>query len=181
MPHGRHIYAKAYDMAKATMCSYPQSKHALPHWKCVLRCCAKCTSVNLPDQEKYAQYPDTSPSICFQIYHIIVSCTTHGRIPLTDKKICCKCRQDTASEQSTQIYTTEELLMTETTIYNFHKSFYIPAIYKLAFNIPHVQILGKNHCGDSLQTAFKLSESFQDVLCCLDYAKMLVASFAYQI
>ena len=31
MPNGRHIYAKAYDMEKATMCVYPQSDHALPH------------------------------------------------------------------------------------------------------------------------------------------------------
>ena len=37
MPHGIHIYATASDMASATMCSYPQSEHALPHWKCVLR------------------------------------------------------------------------------------------------------------------------------------------------
>ena len=36
MPHGHHIYAKAYDMAKATMCTYTHSDHALPHWKCVL-------------------------------------------------------------------------------------------------------------------------------------------------
>ena len=35
IPHGRHIYAKAYDMAQATMCAYPQSDHSLPHWKCV--------------------------------------------------------------------------------------------------------------------------------------------------
>ena len=31
MPHGPHIYATAYDMAKEKMCSYPQSDHALPH------------------------------------------------------------------------------------------------------------------------------------------------------
>ena len=29
MPHGRHIYTKAHDMEKATMCAYPQSDHAL--------------------------------------------------------------------------------------------------------------------------------------------------------
>ena len=39
VPHGRHIYATASDMEKATMCKYPQSDHALPHWKFVLRCC----------------------------------------------------------------------------------------------------------------------------------------------
>ena len=37
IPHVRHIYAKAYDMEKATICAYPQSGNALPHWKCVFR------------------------------------------------------------------------------------------------------------------------------------------------
>ena len=35
MPHGRHIYAKAYYMENETMCEYSQSDHALPHWKYV--------------------------------------------------------------------------------------------------------------------------------------------------
>ena len=51
MPHGSHIYAKASDMENATMCTYPQSDHALPHWKCVLRCCSDCPCINIPDQE----------------------------------------------------------------------------------------------------------------------------------
>ena len=51
IPHGRHIYSKASDMANATMCAYPQSDHELPHWECVLRCCAECSHINLPDQE----------------------------------------------------------------------------------------------------------------------------------
>ena len=54
MPHGRHIYAKSSDMTKAKMCTYPQSDHALPHWKYVLRCCAECLCINIP--EKYPQY-----------------------------------------------------------------------------------------------------------------------------
>ena len=33
MPHGRHIYAKAYDMENSTMCAYSQSDHELTHWK----------------------------------------------------------------------------------------------------------------------------------------------------
>ena len=49
--HGRHIYTKVSDMAKATMYEYKQSDDALPHWKCVFRCCAKFPCVNLPDQE----------------------------------------------------------------------------------------------------------------------------------
>ena len=53
MSHGRHIYAKASDMAREKICAYPQSYHALPHWKFVMQCCSKCTSVNIPDQYTY--------------------------------------------------------------------------------------------------------------------------------
>ena len=67
MPHGHHIYAKAYDMAKEKICTYPQSDHALPHWKCVMRCSAKFPSVNISDQETDDQYYNTSPSITFII------------------------------------------------------------------------------------------------------------------
>ena len=82
---------------KETMCAYTHSYHALPHCKCVLRCCSKCPSVDLSDQEIADHYPDTSPSIRSHIYHIIARCITHGRLLLTEKKICCKCKQDTAS------------------------------------------------------------------------------------
>ena len=77
MPHGRRIYAKASDMAQATMCTYPQSSHALPHLKCVLLCCTYCPCINLPDQETYNHNSDTTPSIRFHIYLIIARCTAH--------------------------------------------------------------------------------------------------------
>ena len=63
MPHGRHIYAKAYYMEKATMCTYPQSDCALPHWKWVLRCCDYCPCINISDQEIDKKYEETTPSI----------------------------------------------------------------------------------------------------------------------
>ena len=50
MPHGRHIYAKTSDIANVTMCTYTHYDNVLPHWKCVLRCCAEFTCINLPDQ-----------------------------------------------------------------------------------------------------------------------------------
>ena len=86
MPHGRHIYAKSPDMEKSTMRTYPQYYHALPSWKCVLRFCDDCPCINLPGQETDNGYSETTPSIEFHIYHIIVCCTAHGRIPLKDKK-----------------------------------------------------------------------------------------------
>ena len=68
MLHGRYIDVKASDMEKATMCTYPKSNHALPHWKCVLRCCSDYTLINLTDQETDNQFSETTPSIRFHIY-----------------------------------------------------------------------------------------------------------------
>ena len=68
MPQGRHIYAKASDMANATMCAYPQSEHALPHWKYVFQCCSDCPCINIHDQEKTKKHDETTPSIMFHIY-----------------------------------------------------------------------------------------------------------------
>ena len=81
MPHGRHIYAKAYDMSKATMCANSQSNRALPHWKCVLRCCAQCPIINNPYQETDDKHPNPIPSKTNHIYHLISCCTKHGRLP----------------------------------------------------------------------------------------------------
>ena len=88
MPHGHHNYSKKYDTEKATMCAYNQSDHALTHRKCVIRWCAYCPWIIIPDQETDYQYSDTPTSIRFHIYHIIARCTVHVRIPLKDKKVC---------------------------------------------------------------------------------------------
>ena len=74
-------------MENSTMCVYPRSDHTLPHCKCVMRCCDKCPSVNLPDQETDDQYTDTSPSISFHVYNLISRYSTYGRLPLNDKKL----------------------------------------------------------------------------------------------
>ena len=71
--------------------------------------------------------------------------------------------------------------MMEKTISNFRTSFYIPEIQKLDFHIPHIQIIGTNHCGDSRITVYKRRKSFQIVLCCRDYADKVFVCFAYQI
>ena len=61
------------------------------------------SSIIIPYQETDYQYPNTSPSIRFHIYHMIARCKKHVRIPLTDKKSCRRCQQDTASEKPTEI------------------------------------------------------------------------------
>ena len=69
----------------------------------------------------------------------------------------------------------------ETTISDFRTSFYIPAIQKLAFHLPHVRILGTNHCGEMQCTAFKRRKLFQYFLCRRDYAERVVAIFSNKI
>ena len=120
-------------------------------------------------------------SIRFHVYHIIGRCNDHGKIPVKDKNICYMCKQESSPDESTKIYTRKELVIMETTIYDFHTSFYIPAIQKLAFHLPHVGILGTNHCGAIRHTAFKQRELFQDILYLRDYAERVVANFSNQI
>ena len=52
MPHWRHNYSKASDMAKAIMRTYPQ-------------CCAECPHINLPDQEKNKNKRKKHPQLGF--------------------------------------------------------------------------------------------------------------------
>ena len=61
MTHGRHIYSNSSDMAKATMCTYPQSDLTLPKRKFVLWYCAKFPYINIPDQETDNQSSETTP------------------------------------------------------------------------------------------------------------------------
>ena len=71
--------------------------------------------------------------------------------------------------------------MMETKVPGFNTSFYIPAIQKLYFRLPHVRILGSNHCGEMQRTDFKRRALFQYVLCRRDHADRAVVSFANQI
>ena len=71
--------------------------------------------------------------------------------------------------------------MMETTIYEFHIRYYIPAIQNLAFHLPHVRILGKDYCTEMRRTAFKRRELFQDVLFRHDYSERLVEIFSNRI
>ena len=62
------------------------------------------------------------------ISHLSSNCTLYNtwKSYINWPKICQKCKQDCASEQTTKIYTRKYLVMMETTISNFHTSLYIP-------------------------------------------------------
>ena len=129
----------------------------------------------------YRHHYNSYPLACFHIYHLIARCAVHGRCPLDEKKQFCFCFQDLANVTSAIFYTRKDLVMIETSIAILHTSFYIPEIKNLAFHLPHVRILGTDHCGDTRCEAFKCCSVKQDVLCRRDYAEIVVASFAHQI
>ena len=49
IPYGHHIYETAADMAMSTMCAYPPSQHALPHYKYLFGCYDNLPCIDIPD------------------------------------------------------------------------------------------------------------------------------------
>ena len=76
------------------------------------------------------------------------------RRSLGRKKIYRFCLQDPGTMSLAKPYTRKGLFMMETYIADFHTSFNIPAIKKLSFHLPHVRILGTNHCDNTQREAF---------------------------
>ena len=85
------------------------------------------------------------------------------------------CKQESSSDKSTKYIHQKRDSDDRDKNSGFRTSFYIPAIQKLAFSLPHVHILGINNCGEMRRTSFKQRELFQDVLCFCDYAEKVVA------
>ena len=48
MMHSCNIYQKTPGMEKVTIFAYPLYEYALPHWICVLYCCANCPHISIP-------------------------------------------------------------------------------------------------------------------------------------
>ena len=69
----------------------------------------------------------------------------------------------------------------ETSIADFHTSFYIPEIKKLVLHLPYVRILGTNHCGNTCHEEFKRRRKNQDMLYRRGYSERAVAIFSHQI
>ena len=82
---------------------------------------------------------------------------------------------------SENIYTRKGLFIIDTSIADFHTSFYITGIQNIVFLLPHVRILGNNNCGNTFLKSFKRHRANQDMLFRPDYAEIMVASFSHQI
>ena len=84
-------------------------------------------------------------------------------------------------DMTAKVYTGKEFELPETSVTEFNEKFYIAAIQKLAFNLPHVNILGNYHCRKECHDVFIPWVSLNDVLCCHDCAERVVSSFYHKI
>ena len=86
--HGFHTNKKATDIFMSTMCTFSSDQHDLPHWKFVLRCCAKCLGIFMSVQ--YCNRDDTNifPDIYFDLFILLSLCTVHVRHPYEEKNMC---------------------------------------------------------------------------------------------
>ena len=92
MTHGLHIYQTAPDMDMETVCEYPPSHHALPHWKLVLCSCSNHARIDLPRHESQNHHESTCTTIRFHVYHLIAWYSVNGRLSLDEKIIvACVC------------------------------------------------------------------------------------------
>ena len=71
MPHGRHIHQTEFDMAMATMCTYPLTQHALQHWKYMFHLCLRCTHIAILSKESDNDHLKTCPTIRLYIYIMV--------------------------------------------------------------------------------------------------------------
>ena len=69
----------------------------------------------------------------------------------------------------------------DTSIVEFHKHYYLPAIQKLALQFTHLNIIVTCHCGNTCREVFKHCAACQDVLYHRNHAERVVASFLRQI
>ena len=86
-----------------------------------------------------------------------------------------------SSDMTAKVHTQKELVLLETSITELREKFYISAIQKLAFHLPHVRILGTHQRGKKGRKAFKHRGNLHYDLCKRDYAERVVSSFANQI
>ena len=98
----------------------------------------------------------------------------HGRRPLHEKKLCRLYFRDPATVTPAKPYTKKEFFIMETYIADLHTSLYFPEIQNIAFKLPHVCILGNNHCRNTRRESFKHSSTTQDVMCCCYYSLLLM-------
>ena len=142
-------------MDMPTTCPCTSQHNGLPHWKCVLSCCDKCPGISVPHQETNTNATNTCSTIRFHVYRHVSCCTVHDIRSYEERTKYYMFSTDFITVTPGKVYAWKELVLLETLISEFHSKYYIPKNQKLAFNFPHVHILGTHHCGKKRREAFK--------------------------
>jgi hypothetical protein len=177
----KHRHPLCQNAADSVLCA-PASDLGLPHWKCVLRECPDCHTIDLPPLE--LDCSNTAPTILFQTYMKQMRCAIHGVLTPVNittiewrlnqmKKACLPCellvQARTLGFVRGKISVRKKLFKLERSIGEFHRSFYIPSIEKLAYHRSYYRILGKHHVADVRQKAFRSRPG--DIATRSDYAE----------
>ena len=127
-PNFCHIYKTASVMAMVTMRPFTYVHHVLYNWKCVLRCCDKCTNIVIPSQESNGDTTITCPTINFNVCRNISFYTLNVRRTYKEQTICSMCSTVPMADTAKKLYTRKELVSLETYITEFNEKFYITSI-----------------------------------------------------
>ena len=149
--------------------------------KCVLHCWFKCPSTVTPSQTENKDTTDTCPKKCLCVYKYIPHFTVDGIHPYKNGQHVQCDPQLLALIQLNKVYTRTELVLLETSIAEYHKKVYMPAIQKMEFYFPYLRILVTHHSGKKNYEVFKYRGELHNVLCWRDYAELVVSSFDYKI
>ena len=79
--HACHIHCTAADMDMAKMCPCPLQHNGIPHWKCILRCCKKLSSLIISSLDTNKDATGMCSAIQFHVYRNVSRCTMHGQCP----------------------------------------------------------------------------------------------------
>ena len=75
--HSNHIHKTKTETYMLIMFPFPYDLHALPHWKCVLRCFSQCPSTIIPGQKSKKDKINTCSTVSFHVYRNLSRCTFH--------------------------------------------------------------------------------------------------------
>ena len=84
-------------------------KYAVPHYKCVLCCCAQFTRIDITSLESDQHSSNVNPTINFHVYQNISCCTVHEIRPFNKDKECQRCESSTYAIVTKHIIQEESL------------------------------------------------------------------------
>jgi hypothetical protein len=146
----------------------PECGH--PNWNCVLRRCSFCSAYPIHALEE--------EELSIRFHHVNVTrCSIHGILERQAKK-CLECEQAVEGTKEGKVRTRKHLTLLTRSINEFMKNYYLVALERYAYHLPHVRILSKNSCGTMRLNWF--NETPGALKTTRDYAERMSAAFNFE-